>query len=117
MVGSAQTAGSVKVALGRYPVKSMMGEALNAVEVSEVGLLGDRAYAIRDISNGKIASRQKSSKVAGYVLLPETAFHRSSPSPARMFPPVRITPCQMAPSSPVTRPTSARSCRARFLAR
>jgi uncharacterized protein YcbX len=36
MVGSAQTAGSV-VALERYPVKSMMGEALNAVEVSEVG--------------------------------------------------------------------------------
>jgi MOSC N-terminal beta barrel domain len=36
-LGSAQTAGSV-VALERYPVKSMMGEALNAVEVSEVGL-------------------------------------------------------------------------------
>ena len=34
----------------------MMGEALNAVEVSKFGLLGDRAYAIRDISDGKIAS-------------------------------------------------------------
>ena len=33
MMGSAQASGSV-VALQRYPVKSMMGEALNAVEVT-----------------------------------------------------------------------------------
>ena len=50
------------VALERYPVKSMMGEALNAVEVSEVGLLGDRAYAIRDVSDGKIASAKNPRK-------------------------------------------------------
>jgi uncharacterized protein YcbX len=37
--------GSV-VSLLRYPVKSMMGEALNAAEVTERGLLGDRAYAL-----------------------------------------------------------------------
>src|ERR1700730_11043127 len=34
--------GSV-VSLWRYPVKSMMGEELNAAEVTERGLLGDRA--------------------------------------------------------------------------
>ena len=33
MMGSAQASGSV-AALQRYPVKSMMGEALNAVEVT-----------------------------------------------------------------------------------
>jgi uncharacterized protein YcbX len=33
------------VALQRYPVKSMMGEPLNTVEVNEVGLLCDRAHA------------------------------------------------------------------------
>ena len=39
--------GSV-VALWRYPVKSMMGEELNATDVTERGLLGDRAYALVD---------------------------------------------------------------------
>jgi uncharacterized protein YcbX len=34
--------GSV-VSLWRYPVKSMMGEELNATEITERGLLGDRA--------------------------------------------------------------------------
>jgi len=61
MAGSVQTSGSV-VGLRRYPVKSMMGEELNAVEVSEVGLLGDRAYAIMDLSDGKIASAKNPRK-------------------------------------------------------
>jgi len=47
--------GSV-VALWRYPVKSMMGEELNAADVSERGLLGDRVYALVDPSNAKVAS-------------------------------------------------------------
>ncbi len=37
--------GSV-VSLWRYPVKSMMGEELNTSEVTDRGLLGDRAYAL-----------------------------------------------------------------------
>ena len=37
--------GSV-VSLWRNPVKSMLGEELNASEVTERGLLGDRAYAL-----------------------------------------------------------------------
>src|SRR6266481_5367969 len=40
------------VSLWRYPVKSMMGEELNAAEVTERGLLGDRAYALVDSSDG-----------------------------------------------------------------
>ncbi len=44
------------VSLWRYPVKSMMGEELNAAEVTQRGLLGDRAYALVDPSNGKVAS-------------------------------------------------------------
>lgn len=47
--------GSV-VSLWRYPVKSMMGEELNASVVSERGLFGDRAYAIMDKATGKVAS-------------------------------------------------------------
>lgn len=31
------------VSLWRYPVKSIMGEELNATEIAQRGLLGDRA--------------------------------------------------------------------------
>ena len=48
-------AGSV-VSLWRYPVKSMMGEELNASVITERGLFGDRAYAIIDPTTSKVAS-------------------------------------------------------------
>jgi uncharacterized protein YcbX len=54
-------AGSV-VSLWRYPVQSMMGEELNASEVTERGLLGDRAYALVDSSDGKVASAKNPRK-------------------------------------------------------
>ena len=50
------------VALWRYAVKSMMGEELNAAEVSERGLLGDRSYALIDNSDGKVASAKNPRK-------------------------------------------------------
>ncbi len=53
--------GSV-VSLWRYPVKSMMGEELNAAEVTERGLLGDRAYALVDGSDGKAATAKNPRK-------------------------------------------------------
>jgi uncharacterized protein YcbX len=53
--------GSV-VSLWRYPVKSMMGEELNASEVTDLGLLGDRAYAVIDKSDGKAASAKNPRK-------------------------------------------------------
>ena len=53
--GSHGLVGSV-VSLWRYPVKSMMGEELNAVPIAERGLLGDRAYALVDESDGKVVS-------------------------------------------------------------
>lgn len=43
-------------ALWRYPVKSMMGEELNASHVTERGLAGDRAYALVDKASGHLAS-------------------------------------------------------------
>ncbi len=48
--------------LWRYPVKSMMGEELNAAEVTQSGLLGDRAYALVDPSDGKVASAKNPRK-------------------------------------------------------
>jgi uncharacterized protein YcbX len=43
-------------ALWRYPVKSMLGEELDASAVGERGLAGDRAYALVDRETGKIVS-------------------------------------------------------------
>ncbi len=53
--------GSV-VSLWRYPVKFMMGEELNGCEVTNRGLLGDRAYALVDPSNGKVVSAKNPRK-------------------------------------------------------
>ena len=43
-------------ALFRYPVKSMLGEELDEVEFTELGLAGDRAYAVVDREDGRVAS-------------------------------------------------------------
>ena len=40
--------------LFRYPVKSMMGEALDTVEVGTSGVEGDRIWAVRDEKRGGI---------------------------------------------------------------
>src|SRR5436189_766792 len=42
--------------LWRFPVKSMLGEQLDAGDLGEAGVVGDRAYAIRDRETGKVAS-------------------------------------------------------------
>ncbi len=55
------SAGSV-VSLWRYPVKSMMGEEVNAVNVTQRGLLGDRVYALTDAANGKVVSAKNPKK-------------------------------------------------------
>jgi uncharacterized protein len=34
----------------------MLGEELNAADVAKRGLLGDRAYALLDTADGKVAS-------------------------------------------------------------
>src|SRR5687768_10443925 len=53
--------GSV-VSLWHYPVKSMMGEELNATEVTDRGLLGDRRYALVDSADGKVATAKNPRK-------------------------------------------------------
>jgi uncharacterized protein len=55
------SAGSV-VSLWRYPVKSMMGEELNATEVTDRGLVGDRAFAIVDTADGRAATAKNPRK-------------------------------------------------------
>jgi uncharacterized protein len=67
------------VALWRYPVKSMMGEELNAAEVTETGLVGDRRFAVVDAATGTVAGAKNPRKWgnffdfrAGYVEPPKT---------------------------------------------
>src|SRR5882672_4358479 len=55
------TEGSV-ASLWRYPVKSMLGEELSASEMTERGLLGDRAYALVDSADGKAATAKNPRK-------------------------------------------------------
>ncbi len=50
------------VSLWRYPVKSMLGEELNSSNVTERGLVGDRAYALIDQKTGKVASAKNPRK-------------------------------------------------------
>jgi len=61
MMSSTQSVLGSIVSLWRYPVKSMMGEELNAAGVTKGGLLGDRAYALIDTSDGKVAPRTRGS--------------------------------------------------------
>lgn len=55
--------GSV-ASLWRYPVKSMLGEQLDASEVTLKGVLGDRAYALWDVPSGRVASAKNPKKWA-----------------------------------------------------
>jgi uncharacterized protein len=80
--------GSV-VSLWRYPVKSMMGEEVNASEVTKGGLLGDRSYALVDNSDGKVASAKNPRKWP--TLFDFRAMLTDEPRPGVKVPPVRIT--------------------------
>ena len=55
------TVGSI-ASLHRYPVKSMMGEELNAAYLTPRGLFGDRAYALCDSETGKVVSAKNPRK-------------------------------------------------------
>lgn len=50
----------------RYPVKSMLGERLAESEVGERGVVGDRAWVIRDEESGAICGAKK---IAGLMKL------------------------------------------------
>ena len=43
----------------RYPVKSMMGEALSEADIGEAGITGDRGWAVRDEKRGGIRGAKK----------------------------------------------------------
>src|SRR5262245_34568433 len=77
------------VAIMRYPVKSMLGEELNATDVTDRGLLGDRAYALVDVETGKVASAKNPRRWP--TLFDFRAAYIEPPRDAGALPPVRIT--------------------------
>jgi uncharacterized protein len=87
MTATPRVVGSI-VSLWRYPVKSMMGEELNAAEITKRGLLGDRAYALVDATDGKVASAKNPKKWP--TLFDFRAVRADVPRPGVKVPPVRI---------------------------
>lgn len=77
------------VALWRYPVKSMLGEELNASALGRRGLLGDRVYAIVDPETGKVASA-KHPKKWPHLFDCRAAFVEP-PVSSEELPPVQVT--------------------------
>jgi uncharacterized protein YcbX len=75
--------------LHRYPVKSMMGEALNAAIVTPRGLFGDRSYALHDSETGKVVSAKNPRKWPN--LFSYHATYTSPPMAGLAVPPVRVT--------------------------
>ncbi len=77
------------LSIWRYPVKSMMGEELNATHVGEWGILGDRARAMINQADHKVASMKNPRKWPN--LFDFRARYLDTPSPGQNLPPVRIS--------------------------
>jgi uncharacterized protein len=86
-MNSSDPVGTVRT-LWRFPVKSMLGEQVGVVEVGEGGIIGDRAYAVRDRQTGKVASA-KNPKLWPGLLACRAAFVEP-PRLGDELPPVRI---------------------------
>jgi uncharacterized protein YcbX len=83
-----ETVGSV-AALWRFPVKSMRGERIEQAEITEGGLVGDRAYALIEADSGKVVSAKSVRHFPD--LLACRAEFVEPPQLGRDLPPVRIT--------------------------
>jgi uncharacterized protein len=66
----------------------MLGEELEAADLTEGGIVGDRAYAVRDRETGKVASAKHSKRWPN--LLDCRAAFAEPPGPGDELPPVRI---------------------------
>ena len=83
-----ETVGTVAT-LSRFPVKSMQGEQLATAELTEHGVVGDRAYALVETETGKVMSG-KNPRLGTQLLGCRAAFVEA-PTPGDEPPAVRIT--------------------------
>lgn len=73
----------------RYPVKSMLGERLAECQIGAAGLAGDRAFALIDLEDGKVASAKNPHKWASLLscratLIDESVAEVTLPDGSRM---------------------------------
>jgi uncharacterized protein YcbX len=86
-MNASEPVGTVR-ALWRFPVKSMLGEELEAADLGESGVVGDRAYAVVDKETGKVASAKHPKRWPN--LLKCRAAFVEAPRPGEQAPPARI---------------------------
>lgn len=77
------------VSMWRYPVKSMMGEEINASDLTDRGVLGDRSRALVDIETGKVVSAKNPKKWPN--MFDFRAAFATPPALGGPLPPVRVT--------------------------
>ncbi|WP_068018134.1 MOSC domain-containing protein [Rhodoplanes sp. Z2-YC6860] len=87
-MGTSEIVGSV-AELWRFPVKSMGGELLQDADITERGVLGDRAYALVEPDTGKVVSA-KSVRLYPELLKCKASFVEP-PRDGGSMPPVRMT--------------------------
>jgi uncharacterized protein YcbX len=75
--------------LWRFPVKSMLGEKLSEAELTDGGIVGDRAYALVDVETGKVASAKSVKQFPD--LFGCRATFLEAPRADRGIPPVQIS--------------------------
>ena len=74
--------------LWRYPVKSMIGEAIESTDIGVGGVAGDRARALVD-ADGRVGSAKHSKRWPG--LFTTRAAYLEEPGSSASVPPVRLT--------------------------
>ena len=85
-------------ALWRYPVKSMLGERLERLEVDRRGGLGDRGYALWDLEAGRVASAKNPRPWAD--LLAYSARYLEEPRSGEALPAVEVEGPLADPETP-----------------
>jgi uncharacterized protein len=70
----------------RYPVKSMLGERLMSTRIDELGIIGDRAWALKDERRGSLTGAKQHPALMGM-----TARFVREPTASDRSPEVRIT--------------------------
>src|SRR5580704_10238012 len=82
-VVSEQVIGTI-AELWRFPVKSMLGERLQSVAANANGLIGDRAWGLRDLRTGNIVSAKKWARMFEFSAVYEIAPGPDQPGRVRI---------------------------------
>ena len=91
-------------ALWRYPIKSMLGEQLQRLEVEARGVVGDRGHALWDEESCRVASAKNPRRWAD--LLSYSASYLGEPRSGEPLPPVAVHGPFAGPGTPAETLTS-----------